>query len=193
MIREASVIMVDCDLYASARTALHFSADLIVDEAVVFFDDWADAELAAKGLGERRAFEEFQAANPALSVRTGELPRELARFSRNEIERDRHPHLVGDGQDPTPPVLWGMSDCARLVSVPIMHHQDEASGVLVEESDVMRVSVIGAGYVGARHRCVPGGERTPSRVRRWRRAEGCRGQLRHLRPDKVPATDRADV
>jgi O-methyltransferase len=76
-IRKASVIMVDCDLYASAKTALNFSADLIVDDAVLFFDDWADGGLAEKRLGERRAFEEFQSANPALSVS------ELESYSKN--------------------------------------------------------------------------------------------------------------
>lgn len=54
---KASVIMVDCDIYSSARTALEFCAPLIRDEAIVFFDDWAP--LAARNLGEKRAFDEF--------------------------------------------------------------------------------------------------------------------------------------
>jgi O-methyltransferase len=98
-IRKASMIMVDCDLYASAKTALNFSAHLIVDEAVLFFDDWDDGGLATKRLGERRAFEEFQSANPALSVS------ELESYSENSraflITRSSPAPPVSEGQDPT--------------------------------------------------------------------------------------------
>lgn len=66
-IRQASVIMVDCDLYSSARLALAFCAPLIHDHAAVLFDDWhSGGDLAALGLGEKRAFDEFLAANPEL-------------------------------------------------------------------------------------------------------------------------------
>lgn len=60
-IRQASVIMVDCDIYTSATEALEFCAPLIVDRALVIFDDWHSGQLAAKNLGERRAFDEFLA------------------------------------------------------------------------------------------------------------------------------------
>ena len=39
---------------------------------MVFLDEWSTSGLAAKGLGERRAFEEFLAGNPDL--RAEELP-----------------------------------------------------------------------------------------------------------------------
>ncbi len=63
---KASLIMVDCDLYSSARAALWFCAPLIRDEAIIFFDDWHYGQLAERGLGEKRAFEEFLRENPAL-------------------------------------------------------------------------------------------------------------------------------
>src|SRR5918995_2600936 len=61
-IRKASVIMVDCDIYTSTREALDFCAPLITDRALMLFDDWNTGNLAAKNLGERKAFEEWLAA-----------------------------------------------------------------------------------------------------------------------------------
>jgi hypothetical protein len=71
-LRKASVVMVDCDLYASTRKALEFCTPLIVDEAVLVFDDWDAGGLGARGVGERRAFEELLAEHPDL--RAAELP-----------------------------------------------------------------------------------------------------------------------
>ena len=71
-IKKAGIIMIDCDIYSAALTALAFCAPLIRDRAVVFFDDWGPGGLAAKGLGESRAFGEFLAGNPDLSAE--ELP-----------------------------------------------------------------------------------------------------------------------
>lgn len=68
-IRKASVIMIDCDLYSSSKTALDFCANLIADDAVILFDDWSTGGLAEKRLGERKAFEEFLEAHPTLSAR----------------------------------------------------------------------------------------------------------------------------
>jgi O-methyltransferase len=67
-IRKASVIMVDCDLYSSATTALEFCAPLIGDRAVVLFDDWHPDSLAARNEGEKRAFDEFLARHPYFSI-----------------------------------------------------------------------------------------------------------------------------
>jgi O-methyltransferase len=64
----ASVIMVDCDMYSSAKTALEFCEPLIADEAVVIFDDWHSADLAERGLGEKRAFLEFLSEHPHFFV-----------------------------------------------------------------------------------------------------------------------------
>jgi O-methyltransferase len=60
-ITKASLIMVDCDIYSSTREALNFCAPLIKDQALMLFDDWHTGNLAAKNLGERRAFEEWLA------------------------------------------------------------------------------------------------------------------------------------
>ena len=63
-IRKASLIMVDCDIYASTKPVLAFCAPLIADRAVVFFDDWFSGGLAERNEGEKRAFEEFLATHP---------------------------------------------------------------------------------------------------------------------------------
>jgi predicted O-methyltransferase YrrM len=67
-IHKAGVIMIDCDLYSSAKTALDFCAPIIQDEAVVFFDDWWPATLGAQNKGEKRAFDEFLQENPNLAA-----------------------------------------------------------------------------------------------------------------------------
>ena len=67
-IEKAGVIMIDCDIYSSARAALDFCAPLIRDRAVVVFDDWPGDAPEAKLLGERRAFDEFLADNPDLTA-----------------------------------------------------------------------------------------------------------------------------
>jgi hypothetical protein len=58
-ITKASIIMVDCDIYSSTKEALAFCGSLIKDHALVLFDDWHSGQLAAKNMGERRAFEEW--------------------------------------------------------------------------------------------------------------------------------------
>ncbi len=62
-ITKASVIMIDCDIYTSTREALEFCAPLITDRALMLFDDWNTGDLAAKNLGERKAFEEWLAVS----------------------------------------------------------------------------------------------------------------------------------
>jgi O-methyltransferase len=54
-IQRAGVIMLDCDLYSSARAALRFAAPLVEDAAVVICDDWVHGGPD----GEQRAFREF--------------------------------------------------------------------------------------------------------------------------------------
>jgi O-methyltransferase len=65
---KVSVVLIDSDLYSSAKNALAFVAPLIRDRAFIFFDDWNTFGLAEKGLGERQAFEQFLAANPDLTA-----------------------------------------------------------------------------------------------------------------------------
>lgn len=61
-IQKASIIMIDCDLYSSARRALNFCLPLIKDTSIIFIDDWSeDGEV-----GEKRAFNEFLRENPYL-------------------------------------------------------------------------------------------------------------------------------
>lgn len=66
-LKKASLIMVDCDMYVSAKEALEFCVPYIQDRAVIFFDDWNSGnQLAERGEGERRAFEEVLSKNPQL-------------------------------------------------------------------------------------------------------------------------------
>jgi predicted O-methyltransferase YrrM len=65
-LKKAGLIMIDCDIYSSAKEALRFCAPLIKDEAVVVFDDWGSGNLAERDLGEKRAFDEFLRDNPDL-------------------------------------------------------------------------------------------------------------------------------
>lgn len=65
---KASVIMIDCDIYTSTKEALDFCAPLITDRALILFDDWHAGNLAAKHLGERKAFEEWLAASTSFTV-----------------------------------------------------------------------------------------------------------------------------
>jgi hypothetical protein len=66
--RRVSVVMLDCKLHSSTRDALQFCAPLMVDETILFFNDWHTRHLAMKGMGQKRAFEEFLAAHPEFSA-----------------------------------------------------------------------------------------------------------------------------
>jgi len=63
-IEKASIIMIDCDLYSSAKESLKFCGPLIKDQSFIFFDDW-NSEICQ---GERRAFENFLKVNPHLNA-----------------------------------------------------------------------------------------------------------------------------
>jgi hypothetical protein len=54
-IRKVSVIMIDCDIYSAAKSALDYSLPFIIDYAVIFFDDWVDDIT----FGEYKAYAEF--------------------------------------------------------------------------------------------------------------------------------------
>ncbi|HYG72962.1 MAG TPA: TylF/MycF/NovP-related O-methyltransferase [Actinomycetota bacterium] len=77
-IDRVAVILIDCDIYSSARAALRFCAPMIRDRAVVVFDDWNAGGLAANGMGERRAFEELLAEHPDLGARPLPAPHDDA-------------------------------------------------------------------------------------------------------------------
>ena len=74
-IKKVSVIMIDCDMYISAKQALDFCADLILDQTVIVFDDWNSYALAEQNMGEKRAFDEFLKENPKL------ISREIGNYS----------------------------------------------------------------------------------------------------------------
>jgi predicted O-methyltransferase YrrM len=81
-IRRASLVMVDSDLYSSAKEALDFCAPLLAPHAVVFFDDWGAGDLAEKNLGEKRAFLEFLQAHPEIEAEETEPYVRTARVFR---------------------------------------------------------------------------------------------------------------
>jgi len=63
----ASIVMVDCDLYSSAKSVLDFITPLVVDGSIIIFSDW----FAFKGnpnRGEQRACSEWLEANPGLKL-----------------------------------------------------------------------------------------------------------------------------
>jgi len=66
-IKKVNIIMIDCDMYKSSKLALNFCSGLIKDSAVIFFDDWNSMNLAERGLGEKKAYEEFMESNPNFS------------------------------------------------------------------------------------------------------------------------------
>jgi hypothetical protein len=63
-IENASILMIDCDLYSAAKEALDFCVPLIRDKTIIFFDDWNSLNLASRNLGEKKAFDEFLIENP---------------------------------------------------------------------------------------------------------------------------------
>ncbi len=69
-INKASIIMIDCDLYTSAKEALNFCVSLINDKTIIFFDDWYYQGLDERNMGEKRAFTEFLSENPHFTVQT---------------------------------------------------------------------------------------------------------------------------
>lgn len=63
--RKAAFIYVDCDLYHSTIPVLAFCKEFLQPGTVIAFDDW-NCFLADPEKGERRAWNEFVAANPQL-------------------------------------------------------------------------------------------------------------------------------
>jgi O-methyltransferase len=77
-IEQVPVAMIDCDAYSSTVTALAFLAPMLADTAVLVFDDWHTADLAANGEGEKRAFDEWLDAHAEY-----EVVDELAAYNEN--------------------------------------------------------------------------------------------------------------
>ena len=65
--RKCSICVVDCDLYEATRDALNFVGPIFNEKAFVVFDDWNCYD-ADPDKGERKAFAEFLAKNPAFKA-----------------------------------------------------------------------------------------------------------------------------
>ena len=78
-IQKASIIMIDCDLYSSAKESLNFCRPLIKDISIIFFGDWSED----KSIGERRAFEEFLQENGQLKSKL------LSRYKNHRVPKGR--------------------------------------------------------------------------------------------------------
>ena len=78
-IQKASIIMIDCDLYSSAKESLNFCRPLIKDISIIFFGDWSED----KSIGERRAFEEFLQENEQLKSKL------LSRYRNHGVPKGR--------------------------------------------------------------------------------------------------------
>ncbi len=61
-LRSASIVHIDCDYYESARRALAFVTDLLVDGTIIVFDDWWIYR-GHPDRGEPRAFREWVEEN----------------------------------------------------------------------------------------------------------------------------------
>lgn len=67
LIKKASLIMVDCDLYESTNTVLDFIVEYLQDGTIIVFDDWFCFR-GNPNRGEQRAFREWLERNPSISV-----------------------------------------------------------------------------------------------------------------------------
>ncbi len=67
--QRASVVLFDCDYYASTRTAMLWMQPYIGEGTVLLFDDWFSySEGDDKELGQQRALDEFLQENPQYDV-----------------------------------------------------------------------------------------------------------------------------
>jgi len=67
--RTLSVVMIDCDAYSSAKSALDLIEPFISHNTVIFFDDWRLYNLDLMNGGEYRAFNEWRSKHNAISVK----------------------------------------------------------------------------------------------------------------------------
>lgn len=77
-LKKAAIVMIDCDLYSSTRTALNFITNLIVEGTIIIFDDWFSFK-ANPNKGEQRACNEWLKENPQIKL----IP--YARFGLNQM------------------------------------------------------------------------------------------------------------
>jgi O-methyltransferase len=62
-LKQAAIILVDCDLYESTTQVLSFVEDLLSDETILMFDDWNCFD-CDDNRGQRRAVREFLQCHP---------------------------------------------------------------------------------------------------------------------------------
>ncbi|MDO8269071.1 MAG: TylF/MycF/NovP-related O-methyltransferase [Candidatus Levybacteria bacterium] len=68
IMKKASIINLDSDLYSSAVDVLKFCKTLLMKDTVILFDDW-NSFSGEKPSGEERAFEEFLRTNKSIKVK----------------------------------------------------------------------------------------------------------------------------
>jgi hypothetical protein len=79
--KRAAVVLLDCDLYSSTRTALGWLDDLLAAGSILLFDDWFTHGDDVRQ-GQPRAFREFLEARPQLRAEPlGEFPRHGKTFA----------------------------------------------------------------------------------------------------------------
>jgi hypothetical protein len=61
---EPAIVMIDCDAYSSARSALGLLSRIDISECTIFFDDWRLHDIDLNGGGEYRAFHEWLEEHP---------------------------------------------------------------------------------------------------------------------------------
>lgn len=64
----ASIIMIDCDAYSSAKSALNLITPFVASPFIIFFDDWRLRDVDLAGGGEYKAFNEWRTENPNWTV-----------------------------------------------------------------------------------------------------------------------------
>jgi len=66
-LKNAAIVMVDCDLYSSTRIVLNFIKDLIVEGSIIIFDNWFNFK-ANPNKGEQAACGEWLKENPEIKL-----------------------------------------------------------------------------------------------------------------------------
>ena len=150
-LRKASVIMIDCDMYLSAKQALDFCAPLIQDDCLLFFDDWNSGGLAEKNLGEKRAFTEFLTEHPYFNANEIESYTTNAKVfwvsrsqacSQNFLSTEdyspisRHTNIPKLGEVTTKqPVLKRQTKSANILGISAFYHDSAAA--LIRDGEIM--------------------------------------------------------
>ena len=67
-IKKVGIVFIDCDTYSSSKVVLDFIGPLLIEEAILCFDDWKLNDLDIKGMGEYKSFNEFLESNTHLEA-----------------------------------------------------------------------------------------------------------------------------